>query len=67
MEDLKYLCGKGPKPQHKFTKVPFVMSTQKGKLLYNNEDEGAEYPKIESKATEKNLKKYILTYKNIKI
>ena len=42
--DLKYLSNKGPKPHHNFTKVPFVVSNQKGKLLYENYDAGAEYP-----------------------
>eukprot|EP00026_Physarum_polycephalum_P004039 Phypoly_transcript_04056.p1 GENE.Phypoly_transcript_04056~~Phypoly_transcript_04056.p1 ORF type:complete len:720 (+),score=149.53 Phypoly_transcript_04056:104-2263(+) len=52
MADLKYLNGKGPKPQHKFTGVPFVVSKQKGKLLYHNKDEGAEHTGNDSRPAE---------------
>jgi hypothetical protein len=43
MEDLKYLNGKGPKPNYNFYQVPFIVSDQKGKLLIQNQDAGAEY------------------------
>jgi hypothetical protein len=43
MEDLKYLNGKGPRPKHQFSAVPFVVSNRKGKLLFHTEDDGAEY------------------------
>eukprot|EP00026_Physarum_polycephalum_P004229 Phypoly_transcript_04246.p1 GENE.Phypoly_transcript_04246~~Phypoly_transcript_04246.p1 ORF type:complete len:721 (+),score=97.05 Phypoly_transcript_04246:173-2164(+) len=52
MEDLKFLCGKGPRPDHILTRVPFIMSTQKGRLLYHNEDEGAEHTGNDSRPAE---------------
>lgn len=44
MADFKFLGGVGPRPINNYQRVPFVVSEQKGKLLYYSNDEGAEYP-----------------------
>jgi hypothetical protein len=37
------LSRQGPKPLHELARIPFVVSDQKGRLLYKKDIEGVEY------------------------